>query len=185
VRRSIAFSILALTLTLCGCGGGGNTAVVMDTSMGSVKIELFDEESPITVKNFLRYVDDRYYDGTIFHRVIPNFMIQGGGLDINLQEKPARGQPIKNEAYNGKKNKRGTVAMARTPDPDSATDQFFINVVDNPGLDRQMAKGEAGYAVFGQVTDGMDVADKISKVKTQADMPLVPILIKTIRRVSP
>jgi len=154
--------------------------------MGPVKMELFDGVAPITVKNFLKYVDDKHYDGTIFHRVIDGFMIQGGGFGLNLKEKLARGIPIKNEAYNGKSNKRGTLAMARTGDPDSATDQFFINVVDNGSLDRKPGPGNEGYAVFGQVIEGMEVVDRISKVKTNAkDMPLEPIIIQSIRRLNP
>jgi cyclophilin family peptidyl-prolyl cis-trans isomerase len=177
------FAVMSLFGLLClsGCGSA-NTVVVMDTSMGPVKVELFDDDAPITVKNFLKYVDDKHYDGTIFHRVIKGFMNQGGGMDITGREKLARGIPIKNEAYNGKKNKRGTIAMARTDDPNSATDQFFINAVDNGrSLDRQ--PGNDGYAVFGQVVEGMDVVDKINNVQTnKKDEPVTPVIIKAIRR---
>jgi cyclophilin family peptidyl-prolyl cis-trans isomerase len=183
VRNFVVLLILATVLAGAGCGSS-NTVVLMDTSMGPVKIELFDDNAPISVKNFLKYVDDKHYDGTVFHRVIGNFMIQGGGFDVSGKEKLARGMPIKNEAYNGKSNKRGTIAMARTTDPNSATDQFFINVVDNDNLDRANAPDKAGYCVFGQVIDGMDVVDKIKKVKTKAeDVPVEPIIIKSIRRV--
>jgi cyclophilin family peptidyl-prolyl cis-trans isomerase len=145
--------------------GGPNPVVVMDTSMGPIKIELLQDKAPITVKNFLAYVDDKHFDGTIFHRVMGDFMIQGGGFGTDYKEKPSK-DPIKNEASNGLSNKRGTIAMARTNDPNSATAQFFINVVDNGfRLDPGPRVG-AGYCVFGKVLDGMDVADKIKAVKT-------------------
>jgi cyclophilin family peptidyl-prolyl cis-trans isomerase len=183
VRRIFAIVGVLTALAISGCGAN-NTAVVMETSMGPVKIELFDDDAPITVKNFLKYVDEKHYDGTIFHRVIKGFMIQGGGMDEKGKEKLS-GSPIKNEAYNGKLNKRGTLAMARTNDPQSATDQFFINVVDNSFLDRAPGPGKEGYAVFGRVTDGMDVVDKISQVKTNSeDKPLENVIIKSVRRAS-
>src|SRR5262245_23668027 len=134
-----------------------NPIVLMETSMGNIKIELDEEKAPISVKNFLSYVDDKFYDGTIFHRVIEGFMIQGGGFADN-KEKPTKA-PIRNEAKNGLLNKRGTIAMARTNDPNSATSQFYINHQDNTGLD-------GGYAVFGKVIDGLDVLDKIASVRT-------------------
>jgi len=146
-----------------------SNVVVMDTSLGTMKIELFEDKAPITVKNFLSYVDDKFYDGTIFHRIMGkensdrDFMAQGGGFGKDHAEKTTKA-PIKNEAGNGVSNQRGTLAMARTNDPDSASAQFFINVVDNPFLDRNA--GSAGYAVFGKVIDGMDVVDKIKSVKT-------------------
>jgi len=127
-----------------------NTQVVMETSQGTLKIELEDEKAPITVKNFLAYVDEGFYDGTIFHRVIPNFMIQGGGFEPGMKQKTTKGT-IKNESANGLENKRGTLAMARTNVPDSATAQFFINVVDNSFLDRANAQDRVGYCVFGRV----------------------------------
>ena len=161
-----------------------NPTVVMDTSMGKVTIELFEDKAPVTVKNFLQYVDDKHYDGTIFHRVIADFMIQGGGFEAGMKEKRTR-DPIKNEAGNGVSNKRGTLAMARTNNPDSATAQFFINAKDNPFLDR--SAGQAGYAVFGKVTDGMEVVDKIRRVETanrggHGDVPVQDVVIRSIRR---
>jgi cyclophilin family peptidyl-prolyl cis-trans isomerase len=179
----------ALTL-IAGCSSassGPNPAVVMDTSMGSVKIELFQDKAPITVKNFLGYVDSKHYDGTIFHRVIPDFMVQGGGLLPDMQEKITLA-PIRNESFNGLSNVRGTLAMARTNDPDSASAQFFINVENNKPLDR--SPNSAGYAVFGTVTEGMDVVDKIRAVPTtiragQKDVPVEAVFIKSIRRVEP
>jgi peptidyl-prolyl cis-trans isomerase B (cyclophilin B) len=162
-----------------------NPVVVMDTSMGKITIELFEDKAPITVKNFLRYTDEKYYDGLIFHRVIEDFMIQGGGFAPGMKKEKDTHPAIKNEAGNGVSNKRGTIAMARTNDPDSATAQFFINVKDNPGYDR--AGGSAGYAAFGQVTEGMDVVDKIKAVKTatkagHGDVPLQDVVIQTVRR---
>lgn len=166
-----------------------NPVVVVDTSLGKIKIELFAGKAPITVKNFLQYTDDKFYDGTIFHRVIPSFMIQGGGLEENLKEKPTR-PSIKNEADNGLSNQRGTLAMARTSDPDSASSQFFINVKDNPRLDRANAQDKVGYAVFGRVIAGMEVVDKIRQVETgdrgeHQDVPLKAIIIRSVRRAAP
>ena len=171
-----------------------NPVVIMDTSMGKVTIELFPEKAPITVKNFLKYVDEKHYDGTVFHRVIPDFMIQGGGFMPGMQPVKNKYAAIKNEAGNGLENKRGTIAMARTSVPDSATDQFFINVKDNAALDRAKAGDGVGYAVFGQVIDGMDVVDKIKAVKTIpefikvggsvafGDVPEQNVVIKSVRR---
>jgi len=159
-----------------------NPMVVIDTSMGTIKVELFQDKAPITVKNFLQYVDDKHYDGTIFHRVIKDFMIQGGGLDQVMKEKPTR-PAIKNESTNGLANVRGTLAMARTPQPDSATSQFFINVVDNAFLDKAQAKDKVGYCVFGKVVEGLDVADKIRAVQTgPGDVPVNAVMIKSVRR---
>ena len=134
------------------------------TSKGTFTVQLFDQQAPLTVENFYRYADEGYFDGTIFHRVIPGFMVQGGGLTADLKNKKGH-EPIKNEADNGLKNKRGTLAMARTNDINSATAQFFVNLVDNEFLDHAGA-GNYGYAVFGKVTSGMDVIDKIAKVAT-------------------
>ena len=158
-----------------------NPVVVVDTSMGTIKVELYPDKAPITVKNFLGYVDDKFYDGTIFHRVIPNFMIQGGGFEPGMKEKKTR-DPIKNESGNGLSNARGTMAMARTPEPDSATAQFFINVKDNDFLDRANNPDKVGYCVFGKVIDGMDVVDKIKAVATKKDVPTQDVVIRSIRR---
>lgn len=140
-----------------------NTFVEMKTSKGVVEIELYNDKAPVSAKNFENYAKSNFYNGTIFHRVIPGFMVQGGGLDVNLIEKSTKA-PIINESSNGLKNTRGTLAMARTSDPNSATSQFFINVVDNSFLNRSAM--DAGYSVFGKVTKGMDVIDKIVNVPT-------------------
>ncbi len=143
-----------------------NTMVIIKTSMGDIKLKLYDAEAPITVKNFLEYVDGGHYNGTIFHRVIGNFMIQGGGFTPEMEQKPTKA-PIKNEAANGRKNMRGTIAMARTQVIDSATSQFFINVVNNDFLNyRDPSMAGYGYCVFGEVVEGMDVVDQIKAVKT-------------------
>ncbi len=192
------FALLGLALgllSLTACGGGPNPVVLIETSMGNIKAELFQDQAPITVANFLKYTDDKHYDGTIFHRVIKTFMIQGGGFTPDMKEKPT-GAPIKNESYNGLPNKRGTLAMARTGEPNSATSQFFINVKDNPFLDKANAEDKVGYCVFGKVIDGMDVVDKIKHVETGRkmvkthgqnvpfdDVPVETVLIKSIRRV--
>ena len=207
----LALAVGSIALVSCaedraGVGGDGKgdkkdptktPVVVVETSMGTIKIELDEAHAPITVKNFLTYVDDKHYDGTIFHRVIEDFMIQGGGFkpelknansedDIKASEKKTRA-PIKNESPNGLSNVRGTIAMARTRNLDSATAQFFINTVDNSNkLDRPR------YCVFGKVIEGMDVVDKIRKVKTKAiviqgqpvmeDVPAEDVVIKSVRR---
>lgn len=142
---------------------GGNPVVNISTNLGDIKVELFRDKAPVTVDNFLSYVGDDFYNGTIFHRVIPNFMIQGGGFTEQMQQKETEA-PIKNEADNGLKNKRGTLAMARTQVVDSATSQFFINLVDNDFLNSGVR--DFGYAVFGRVVEGMDVVDKIAGVET-------------------
>src|SRR5262249_9110781 len=157
------------------------TQVVMETSQGTIRLELDGDKAPVTVANFLGYVDDQFYDGTIFHRVMPDFMIQGGGFEPGMRQKRTRA-PIKNEAPNGLSNERGTIAMARTSDPDSATAQFFINVVDNAAhLDR------ARYCVFGRVVEGMDVVDKIKGVRTgrhgqHENVPVEDVVIRSVRR---
>ena len=161
--------------------------VEMDTSMGKIKIELDAKKAPITVKNFLAYVEAKHYDGVIFHRVMPNFMIQGGGFVPGMKEKKTR-DPIKNESTNGLLNKRGTIAMARTPEPDSASAQFFINVKDNEGLDKANADDGVGYAVFGRVIDGIDVVDKIRVVETgntggHRNVPVKDVVIRSVRLV--
>ena len=143
-----------------------NPVVLLETTSGDILVELYPDKAPETVANFLKYVDDGFYNNTIFHRVIPGFMIQGGGLTARMQQKDTSA-PIKNEADNGLKNDRGTIAMARTMDPHSATAQFFINLVDNDFLNFQAPSGNGwGYCVFGRETEGMDVVDKIAKVKT-------------------
>jgi peptidyl-prolyl cis-trans isomerase A (cyclophilin A) len=139
-------------------------SLVFETTLGNFEVELFEKEAPISAKNFQEYVDEGYFDGLIFHRVIPGFMIQGGGFEPGMKQKKTRA-PIKNEAANGKKNLRGTLSMARTNVVDSATSQFFVNLVDNDFLDHA-GPANYGYAVFGQVTSGMDVIDKIAKVAT-------------------
>jgi len=166
---------------------GDSTKVLIRTNAGNITLELYPEQAPVTTANFLEYVDSGYYSGTIFHRVIPNFMIQGGGFSEDLDEKPAR-EPIKNESRNHLHNERGTIAMARTDDPDSATSQFFINVRSNLRLDFDYVSRKPGYAVFGRVIDGMDVVDGISLVKTQRlgtmdDVPERPIIIEAIERI--
>jgi cyclophilin family peptidyl-prolyl cis-trans isomerase len=161
------------------------TQVLMKTSMGDMMIELDSSAAPITVRNFLEYVNDGFYAGTIFHRVINGFMIQGGGMDKNLKSRP-NNDPIINEASNGLKNERGTLAMARTADPDSATSQFFINHKDNDFLDYSgPTPDKIGYAVFGRVTEGMDVVDAIAEAKTTSqgyydDVPAEPIEILSV-----
>ncbi len=153
--------------------------IVMETSMGTMKIELFEDKAPLTCENFLNYVRDGFYDGTIFHRVIPNFVLQGGGMDENMREKQT-GKPIKNEADNGLKNLRGSLSMARTQAVDSATSQFFINLRDNAFLDH--GARDFGYAVFARVVEGLDVMDAIAAVPTGSfgfhqDVPKEPVLI--------
>jgi len=157
---------------------GGNPVVIIKTSKGDIKVELDKENAPISTDNFLAYVEDGYYDGTIFHRVINNFMIQGGGFMADGQQKPTKA-PIKNEADNGLKNDRGTIAMARTGVVDSATSQFYINTVDNDFLNH--GKRDFGYAVFGKVVDGMDVVDAIAIVQTgPGDVPNEQIVIESV-----
>jgi peptidyl-prolyl cis-trans isomerase A (cyclophilin A) len=154
--------------------------VVITTSLGDITVQLEQEKAPLSVANFLTYVKAGHYEGTIFHRVIKGFMIQGGGMTADMREKPTRA-PIKNEAANGLKNERGTLAMARTADVDSATSQFFINTgTKNAFLDHKVR--DYGYAVFGKVVGGMDVVEKIESVKTApGDVPLEPVIIKSIR----
>jgi len=163
-----------------------NTQVVMETSQGTIKIELEDDKAPITVQNFLSYVDEGFYDGTIFHRVIPNFMVQGGGFQPGMKQKKTKAE-IKNESTNGLANKKYTLAMARTNVPDSATSQFFINVADNDFLDRANSRDRVGYCVFGKVVEGQDVVDKIKGVSTgssggHSDVPKQDVTINSVRR---
>ena len=158
--------------------------VVFETSKGSFTVELLAEQAPVTVANFLQYVDDKHFDDTIFHRVIPGFVIQGGGFTPSMTEKGTR-EPIANEADNGLKNRRGTLPMARTSDVNSATSQFFVNLADNAFLDH--GSRDFGYAVFARVVEGMDVIDAIAQVETGSsgghqDVPLEPVVVQSARR---
>jgi peptidyl-prolyl cis-trans isomerase B (cyclophilin B) len=182
-----------LTVSVVGCKSKSqsektmsNTQVRLTTNYGDIVIELDADKAPLTTANFLKYVEQGFYDGTIFHRVIAGFMIQGGGFTADMKKKQTN-PPIKNEANNGLKNKRGTIAMARTNDPDSATAQFFINLVDNGFLD-YVSDNKPGYAVFGKVTEGMDIVDKIAAVKTGSaagmkDVPTHPVVIESAKLV--
>ncbi len=171
-------------------GERANPRVLIETSKGNITVELFPARAPGSTANFLQYVESGFYDGTIFHRVIPRFMIQGGGMTADMTEKP-RGTPIRNEADNGLRNLRGTLAMARTADPHSATSQFFINVADNRFLDHRGQSVEGwGYAVFGEVVDGMDVVDAIVAVPRgnrgpHGDVPLEPVVMTRVSVVPP
>jgi len=162
------------------------TNVKMETSKGTITLALDAEKAPLTVANIEAYIKDGFYDGLVFHRVIPNFMIQGGGMNADMSEKADKRAPIKNEANNGLKNDRGTLAMARTNDPHSASSQFFINLKDNDFLNHTSESASGwGYAVFGAVVEGMDVVDEIAKVKTgnhgyHGDVPLEPVTIKSM-----
>lgn len=188
---TIKFAFLALLLLAAVAANGARAAdkpvVVMDTSLGSIEIELDDEKAPVTVKNFLAYVDEKHYDGLIFHRVISDFMIQGGGFEPGLRQKKTK-DPIENEAKNGLSNVRGTIAMARTRVPNSATCQFFINTVDNSKkLDPAATPDGVGYCVFGKVTKGMEVVDKIKEVKVgdagqHQNVPIEDVVIKSVTR---
>jgi peptidyl-prolyl cis-trans isomerase B (cyclophilin B) len=188
--------IASIFLTLPSCSGAtnpepkGGPVVIISTSMGDIKVALYEKEAPETVKNFLAYVNDKFYDGTIFHRVIPGFMVQGGGMTPDMQQKPTKA-PIKNEAANGLKNEVGTLAMARTGDPHSATAQFFINVKNNDFLNFQGESVQSyGYCVFGKVTEGLDVVQKIERVQTgrkgpHSDVPVEPVVIKSVTVAAP
>ena len=184
----ISIMVVLMAFAATSQADKSNPKVIMKTNRGDITIELYPDKAPITVKNFFSYVDEKFYDGTIFHRVMKGFMIQGGGLTPDFKSKPAK-PAIKNEAANKLKNKRGTIAMARMPDKDSATCQFFINHVDNPGLDHRDNTPEGyGYAVFGKVINGMDVVDAIANVKImtrsgRANVPRETITIISIRRV--
>jgi cyclophilin family peptidyl-prolyl cis-trans isomerase len=203
-RKSWFCGLLTVVVLTCGCSEKTNKAqadkkivnlernivksqsnvVKLETSMGNIVIELNEQAAPVTVKNFLGYVEAGFYDGVIFHRVIPGFMIQGGGFTKQMVEKKTR-NPIINEARNGLSNMRGTIAMARTSDPDSATAQFFINHKDNDFLD-YIDDNKAGYAAFGKVTEGMDVVDAIASVETTTrngmeDVPVEPVTIQSAK----
>jgi peptidyl-prolyl cis-trans isomerase B (cyclophilin B) len=188
MRKLVRFA--ALLSIACGVAFGAETApkggrpvVQFETSMGVIKVELYPDKAPITVKNFLSYVREGYYDGLVFHRVIRDFMVQGGGFTKEMKEKGTKHPPIKNEADNGLKNDRGTVAMARTSVVDSATAQFFINTVNNEFLNHRANTPQGyGYAVFGKVIEGMDVVDRIRAVPTGSsgmhqDVPKEPVVI--------
>lgn len=181
--------LLALAAGVLGAGealsADKNPIVVLETSLGTIKIELDQAKAPLTVKNFLDYTEAKHYDGLIFHRVIPKFMIQGGGMEPGMKERKTKA-PIKNESANGLLNKRGTIAMARTNVPDSATSQFFINHKDNDFLDRAKNPDGVGYCVFGKVIDGIDVVDKIAAVRTSSkggheNVPVEDVVIKSAR----
>ncbi len=168
-----------------GAADKKNPVVILETSKGIIEIELYGDKAPETVKNFLGYVADKFYDGTIFHRVINDFMIQGGGFTADMMQKKTKA-PIKNESGNGLKNEPGTLAMARTSDPHSATAQFFINVRDNAFLNKDQAQDGAGYCVFGKVVKGMEVMNAIKVVPTgvqkgMRDVPTEPVVIKTAK----
>lgn len=182
-------SLYAIALTAISLPGfAANTLIEMKTSSGNIEIELFNDKAPISAKNFENYVKSNFYKDTIFHRVIPGFMVQGGGFDSNMQEKANTQAPIKNESSNGLQNKRGTLAMARTNQPDSARAQFFVNLVDNDFLDRSARN--AGYAVFGKVTKGMDIVDQIAKIPTRnygmhQNVPVKPVKINSVNIKAP
>jgi cyclophilin family peptidyl-prolyl cis-trans isomerase len=195
VKRLFALMIVLTALGFTSCGSPSepppkkyevNPVVEIDTSKGKIKVELYPDKAPKTVDNFLRYVEEKHYDGTIFHRVKVDFMIQGGGFTENMKEKSTYA-PIKLESNNDMSHDRGTIAMARTGDPNSATDQFFINVKNNPILNYQNSS-EPGYTAFGLVIEGMAVVDKIRAVETATvggheDVPVDPVLIKSIRKI--
>jgi peptidyl-prolyl cis-trans isomerase A (cyclophilin A) len=180
----VALAVFACASTLVWAGPKSNPVVLIKTNHGTIEAELFADKAPISVKNFLKYASDKHYDGTIFHRVIPNFMIQGGGFDKALQQKKTR-DPIKNEADNGLKNVKGTLVMARTSVVDSATSQFFVNLKANTFLNH--GGRDFGYAVFGKVVKGMPVVDKIAAQRTGSkgsfskDCPLELVVIESIR----
>jgi peptidyl-prolyl cis-trans isomerase A (cyclophilin A)/peptidyl-prolyl cis-trans isomerase B (cyclophilin B) len=183
LRTVLAAMILAASFA----AGAAGPQVELKTSLGTIVLELYSDKAPLTVQNFLQYVKDGHYAGTIFHRVIPGFMIQGGGFDTDFRQKPVR-KPVRNEAANGLRNESGTVAMARTAEPHSATAQFFINIADNRPLNFRFPTQEGyGYAVFGKVVKGMDVVQRIVKVPTQSgppphrDVPVQPVVIESAR----
>ncbi|BAE75578.1 Peptidyl-prolyl cis-trans isomerase A precursor [Sodalis glossinidius str. 'morsitans'] len=182
LKRSLATATTLLALTFCSAGAyaaAQDSHVLLTTSAGNIELELDSAKAPVSVNNFVQYVNSGFYNNTIFHRVIPGFMIQGGGFNQDMSQKPTQA-PIKNEADNGLRNTRGTIAMARTADKDSATSQFFINVADNAFLDH--GQRDFGYAVFGKVVKGIEVADKIAQVPTKNEgpyqnVPVEPIVI--------
>ncbi len=185
LKQKLILALALALLTTTTQADNHNTMLQMNTSMGSIEIELFAEQAPLSTANFLEYVNSGFFDGLIFHRVIPGFMIQGGGMDAQMREK-SNNAPIQNEADNGLKNDRGTLAMARTSNPHSATSQFFINLVNNDFLNHSSKDARGwGYAVFGKVTKGMDVVDAIAQVSTgnsgyHQDVPKQPIVIESV-----
>jgi cyclophilin family peptidyl-prolyl cis-trans isomerase len=196
MNRFFLLTLAAGALTTQGTAAEKNPVVQVETSLGSFKVELYADKAPISVKNFLQYVDEKFYDGTIFHRVIPDFMVQGGGFvpdGQDMKEKKTH-DPIKNESDNGVSNDRGTLAMARTNVPDSATSQFYINLKPNEFLNKASARDRVGYCVFGKVTEGMDTIDKIAQATTgkrrqsgdrpnvHDNVPTEDVTIKSIRR---
>jgi cyclophilin family peptidyl-prolyl cis-trans isomerase len=195
MKRIRMLVMLAVALMMPGVGrtadpqtspGKRNPMVQLKTSLGDITLELFPDKAPTTVKNFLEYVQAGFYDGTVFHRVIPGFMIQGGGMDSELKEKDGLRAPIKNESSNGLPNAAESVAMARTSVPDSASSQFFINTVDNDSLNREKSRDGVGYAVFGKVVEGMDVVKKIEGTKTSSrgphqNVPVDPVVITSAK----
>ena len=190
---TLLFTVFVLSLTFWlprTVSAATNPVVTIETSKGDIKVELFAQEAPLTVENFLAYIKEGYYDNLIFHRVISGFMIQGGGLDGSMSKKSTK-TPVKNEARSDLPNRRGTIAMARTNVINSATSQFFINLVDNQSLNhRDTTSRGYGYAVFGKVIEGMKVVDIIGRVKTRrfkgmSDVPVEPVVIKTIRLSTP
>ncbi len=190
----VPLSVLGLAILFAADGSGSaaagaaNPRVAIQTSKGQIVVELFADKAPQTVANFLAYTDSGHFDGTIFHRVMPGFMIQGGGFTAAMSQKPTK-DPIQNEAANGLKNTRGTLAMARTSDPHSASSQFFINLAGNGFLDHTGKTSQGwGYAVFGQVVEGMETVDAIAQVKTgrsgpHSDVPVEPVVIESVKRV--
>jgi peptidyl-prolyl cis-trans isomerase B (cyclophilin B) len=181
VQLFFSFSLLDPRRGFCMAS---NSNVVMETSLGTIKIEVYADKAPITVANFLSYVSDKFYDNTIFHRVIPGFMIQGGGFETGMKQKKTKAT-IKNESSNGLSNSRGTLAMARTSIPDSASSQFFINAKDNAFLDKAQAQDRVGYCVFGKVIEGMEVVEKLEKAPTgtkagHGDVPLQDVVIRSV-----
>ena len=178
MKSMMRFALLTSFAAICAAASAQTVKIA--TNQGDIVVKLDAEKAPKTVANFMAYTKSGFYNGTIFHRVIDGFMIQGGGFTPNMQQKPTNA-PIPLESRNGLSNKRGTIAMARTSDPNSATAQFFINVKDNSFLDQPNARDGEGYAVFGQVIKGMDVVDKIKQVATQpGDVPVTPIVIKQV-----
>lgn len=184
----IAALLFCVSCLVANVSAAEPVRVMLETSAGNIELTLDAEKAPVSTENFLRYVDDGFYDGTIFHRVIRGFMIQGGGLTADMNRKQTR-DPIKNESANGLKNKRGTLAMARTNQPHSATAQFFVNLVDNAFLDRESARDNWGYAVFGRVSSGMDVVDRIAATTVSSqgrrrNVPTTPIILERARRIT-